>query len=88
MGGNKCGPAQQGLVHTFDDDAAAGMHAVAPQSVMKGRAPHGHSSSVHSTPGDQWWDAQEGGLGWLLIVNGGVSKIDTCMHTEFNVSGV
>ena len=24
MGGNKCGPAQQGLAHTFDNDAAAG----------------------------------------------------------------
>ena len=24
MGGNKCGPAQQGLAHAFDNDAAAG----------------------------------------------------------------
>ncbi len=27
-------------------------------------------------------------LGWLLIVDGGVSKIDAHMHTEFNVGGV
>ena len=70
VGGNKGGPAQQGLARTFNDDAAAGMHAAAT-SGQQGRtqpvipvvhlAPLGTSTGM---PG-RW-------VGWLY---GGVKVV-------------
>src|SRR5258708_13249765 len=51
----------------YNGHAAARVHAAVPKVVGEDRAPPGHSSSAHSTPGDWGWDVRKGGVGGCKV---------------------
>ena len=62
MGGSKCRPAQQGLAHAFDDDAAAGC---VQQDVCSSTQYSNEGQSPPLGTGDRM--PRRAGWGWMVM---------------------